>query len=88
MTKKTKRSARFDVVAKLQPVNDPAQRGQLATPKAFFGDFHRFAVAAVHTRFDAVQWFVWDADADEGCGPDIVRQAATFAEAVAGLGGK
>lgn len=76
---------KFEAVAKMQPANDPAKAGQLATPKAAFGDFHRFAVAAVHTRFDVVQWFVWDADRDEGDGPGVVRQAATFAEAVAGL---
>lgn len=64
--------------------NDPAKRGALAGRK-ITGEGSRFAVAPVHTRFDAVQWFVWDADVDEGDGPVVVRQAATYTEAVRGL---
>jgi len=42
--------------------NDVSLAGSLAAPKQFFGEFRRYAVAPVHTRFDAVEWFVWDAD--------------------------
>lgn len=67
--------------------NDPSKAGCLAGPKRLFGAFHRYSVAPVHTRFDRVQWFVWDAD---GTCPEtglltIVRQEDTVEEAVAGL---
>lgn len=67
--------------------NDPARKGQLAAPKRLFGDFRRYAVAPIHTRFDAVEWFVWDAMSWEpdGTNPAVIRQASTEAEAVAGL---
>lgn len=43
--------------------------------------------APVHTRFDAVEWFVWDANvyADASGTPAVIRQASTEAEAVEGL---
>jgi hypothetical protein len=67
--------------------NDPSKAGQLAGRKRLFGEYHRYAVFPVHTRFDAVEWFVADAYVtDEVTGqPGIIRQAATEAEAVAGL---
>jgi len=66
--------------------NDPACKGQLAASKRVFGDFSRYAVAPVFTRFDAVEWFVWDADVPDDIGmPAIIRQAASEEEAVAGL---
>jgi hypothetical protein len=37
--------------------NDPTRRGQLAAPMRIFGEYSRYAVAPVHTRFDAVEWF-------------------------------
>jgi hypothetical protein len=69
------------------PSNDPTRKGQLAAPKLLFGDYHRYAVAPIHTRFDALEWCVWDADlTDEVTGkPAIIRQASSQAEAVAGL---
>lgn len=56
--------------------NDIAKAGQIAKRKALFGDCSRYAVAPVHTRFDAVQWFVWDADnMDALTGkPSVIRQ--------------
>jgi len=67
-------------------LNDPARKGQLAAPKRLFGDYSRYAVAPVHTRGDAIEWFVWDAHTDDGTGrPDVIRQASTEAEAVEGL---
>ena len=67
--------------------NEPSRKGELAARKQLFGDCSRYAVAPVHTRFDAVQWFVWDAEItcpDTGL-PEVIRQAATLAEALAGI---
>lgn len=56
-------------------INNPALEGQLAAPKKLFGEHNRFAIAPVHTRFDAVQWFIWDADTIDSDGnPDVIRQ--------------
>jgi hypothetical protein len=67
--------------------NDPTRKGQLAAPKQLFGEYSRYAVAPIHTRFAAVEWFVWDAhETDPVTGhPAVIRQASTEAEAVAGL---
>ena len=56
--------------------NNPELRGQLAAPKVLFGDQKRYAVAPVHTRFAAVQFFIWDADTIDPVtgGPDVIRQ--------------
>ena len=69
--------------------NDPRQAGALATRKSPFGPWSRYAVAAVHTRFDAVSWFVWDAEqADPITGEQLViRQEPTREAAVSGLEG-
>ena len=69
--------------------NDPSRAGSLAARKRLFGAFCRYAVAPVHTRFDAVEWFVWDAevtDPETGLAA-VIRQAATLEEAVRGLEG-
>lgn len=68
--------------------NEPAKAGQLAARKRLFGDCSRYAVAPVHTRFDAVQWFVWDAEHPwiDGDGkPNVIRQADKLEDAVHGL---
>ena len=68
--------------------NEPAKAGQLAARKRVFGDCSRYAVAPVHTRFDAVEWFVWDAEHPwiDGDGkPGVIRQAATLPDALWGL---
>ena len=67
--------------------NDPSKDGKLAARKRSFGEYHRYAVFPVHTRWDAVTWFVEDADiTDPITGkPDIIRQAPTEQEAVEGL---
>ena len=69
------------------PRNDPSKAGALAGRKVLFGDYSRFAVAPVHTRSDAVEWFVWDAYVtDEVTGlPAVVRQESTREAAVSGL---
>ena len=68
------------------PANNPALKGQPAARKQLFGHCSRFAVAPVHTRFDAVEWFVWDGSlAKDGELAPVIRQAATLEEAVNGL---
>ena len=71
------------------PTNDPARAGELAGPKFLFGGDtgNRYAVAPVHTRFGAIQWFVWDAmipEPETGLASGI-RQCATRRGAIAGL---
>lgn len=66
--------------------NDPTRKGQLAARKETFGPFHRYAVAPVHTRFDELQWFVWDAEVpDEEGRPSVIRQEFSREAAVEGL---
>lgn len=67
--------------------NNPALAGQPAKKKEFFGDHSRYAIAPVHTRFDAVEWFVWDAmHANSNLSrAEVIRQAATREDAVRGL---
>lgn len=67
--------------------NNPNLKGSLAAKKIIFGDYSRYAVAPVHTRFDAVEWFVWDAmhplSTDARC--EVIRQAETKEKAMGGL---
>lgn len=67
--------------------NDPALKGQPAARKQFFGPRGRYAVAPVHTRFDALEWFVWDAEHELSSmtRAEVIRQAATLEEALKGL---
>jgi hypothetical protein len=67
--------------------NIPSLAGQQAGTKQFFGEYRRYAVYPVHTRFDAVSWFVADAmNLDEVTGfASIIRQADTKEAAIAGL---
>ena len=69
-------------------INDSSKAGQLATRKELFGDHDRYAIAAVHTRFDAVAWFVWDVETPDPNTPEfagVIRQASTKEEAPRGL---
>lgn len=68
-------------------VNNPKLAGQIAsTRKELFGGDSRYAIAPVHTRFDEVEWFVWDAERLDATGrPEVIRQAATKEEALSGL---
>lgn len=67
--------------------NDPARKGELATRKQFFGENRRYAVAPIHTRFDALEWFVWDAEhpLSDLNQAEVIRQAETLEEALRGL---
>lgn len=67
--------------------NVPARKGELAARKQRFGDNGRYAVAPIFTRFDAVEWFVWDAEhpLSDLSHAEVIRQAETLAQAVEGL---
>lgn len=67
--------------------NNPELRGSPAARKQRFGENGRYAVAPVHTRFDAVEWFVWDAEhpLSDINHAEVIRQAATLEEALRGL---
>lgn len=71
--------------------NDATRAGQDAGRRHYFGEFGRYCVVAVHTRFDAVCWFVMDAHGitDEqvrrGEFPPVIRQEATYEAAISGL---
>lgn len=68
------------------PANDATKAGHLAAPKRFFGDHSRYAVAPIHTRFDTLEWFVWDADDCDHAGkPEVIRQCDTLENALEGL---
>lgn len=69
------------------PANNSSKKGELAARKQFFGPSSRFAVAPVHTRFDAVEWFVWDAEHElsNNSRAEVIRQTATLEQALDGL---
>lgn len=69
------------------PPNDPQLCGQPACRKQLFGQHSRYAVAPVHTRFTAVEWFVWDAEHESAIygRPEVIRQAPTLEKALDGL---
>lgn len=69
------------------PANNPALKGQPAARKQFFGPRERYAIAPVHTRFDALEWFVWDAEhkLSNMSRAEVIRQAASLEEALMGL---
>lgn len=67
--------------------NNPELRGSPAARKQRFGENGRYAVAPIHTRFDALEWFVWDAEHPLSSlnRAEVIRQAATLEEALRGL---
>lgn len=71
--------------------NDPGRAGQNASDAVLFGEFDRYAVFAVHTRFDAVSWFVVDAEGVTDAQvrakqlPPVIRQEPTYEAAIADL---
>lgn len=69
-------------------VNIPSRKGELAARKRLFGPCSRYAVAPVYTRFDAVEWFVWDAEhhwTNADGRPNVIRQASSLEDAIHGL---
>ena len=69
----------------MSPKNNPSQAGYIAGKKELFGNHSRFAVYPVHTRFDAVEWFVADAETPDPVtgNPSIIRQEPTKEQAMA-----
>lgn len=69
------------------PANNPVLKGEPAARKRFFGPNRRYAVAPVHTRFDAVEWFVWDAEhkLSDMNHAEVIRQESSLDAAIAGL---
>lgn len=68
-------------------VNDPSKAGQPAARKQFFGDSRRYAIWPIHTRFDAVEWFVADAEhaLSDLSHAEVIRQSPTMEKALEGL---
>lgn len=63
--------------------NNPGLRGHRASRILRFGPGGRFQVYAIHTRFDAVEWWVADTNITYGDGrPWIIRQEPSFDEAI------
>ena len=72
-------------------INNSQIPGTLATRKFLFGENKRYAIAAVHTRFDSVSWFVWDAEQRDDHFPEkprVIRQENSFQEALADFCGE
>lgn len=63
--------------------NNPALKGKRASRARFLGPFKRFAVYAMHTRFEAVAWVVCDAEAVCEAGLPEITIHNTEAEAIA-----
>jgi len=79
-------SSLFSAVAATVVSNDPARKGEDASARAAFGVNGRFVVYAVHTRFDAVQWFVEDTSVVDDYGFfQVIRQDDTLEAALYGL---
>jgi hypothetical protein len=72
----------------LNPINNPSKKGCVVeNTTLIFGPFSRYKIVAIHTRFDRVSWFVYDADLTDDLtgGPSVIRQEDTFEKAVNGL---
>ena len=70
------------------PKNDPRKAGQRASDKIIFGPYSRYALYAVHSRFDSVVWFVDDAEQMDCIIPDkpkVIRQELNWCDAIDGL---
>ena len=67
--------------------NNPRLADSLAGNKMLFGKRKRYAVAPMHTRFDAVSWCVFDAMTDDPLdgSPAVIRQENSFEAAIADL---
>ena len=63
--------------------NEAAKAGQNAAGPIFFGANFEIEVVPVHTRFEAVSWFVIDrTDVDEFDMPPVIGQFAEKADAI------
>jgi len=67
----------------LKPVNRKDLAGTHATDKVIFGACSRYAVYAIHTRFDNISWIVEDSevyDYDNSNKPTIIARADSLSE--------
>jgi len=64
--------------------NDPSRPGQQVTVASMFGPRLRFALVAIHTRFDKVDWIVQDAETADplGFSPAFIAGGETGDEAL------
>ena len=64
-------------------INNPRKAGRIASKPVYFM-LSQIKVAAIHTRFESVDWFVWDAGIiDELTGhPEVVGQYSTREQAI------
>lgn len=68
--------------------NNPHKSGQRASEKVIFGDYSRYALYAIHTRFDCVWWIVQDTETLDPIVmdmPAIIRQEVKLEDAIDGL---
>ncbi len=66
--------------------NIPARAGERAGPAKTLGEFGRYRVYPVHTRFEAIEWFVTDGERTDEYGlATVIRQEPTYEAAVSGL---
>lgn len=68
--------------------NDPTLAGKPASPSILCGAFHRYRLQARHTRFERVEWALWDAevpDEETGLLTSCVGQWDTFEAACAAI---
>ncbi|HEY5235144.1 MAG TPA: hypothetical protein VIJ14_03100 [Rhabdochlamydiaceae bacterium] len=66
--------------------NDPLAAGSRAAQPKTFGEFNRYKVWPMHTRFEAVQWFVTDVEQKNELDlPLVIRQESTLEAAIKGL---
>lgn len=64
-------------------MNEPSKAGRMAAEPMLFGANMQVQVFPVHTRFEAVQWFVADlSQVDEFDMPPVVGQFASKADAI------
>jgi hypothetical protein len=64
--------------------NNPALAGQPAAQKRRFGQNGRYALFPVHSRFDAVDWFIADAEHELSTlhSAEVIRQESTLEAAL------
>lgn len=67
-------------------INHPKHAGRVASGYLTFGRHSRYSVMSIHTRFDAIEWFVKDSEKPDEYGmSSVIRQCPTLTEAIAGL---
>jgi hypothetical protein len=72
----------------LNPINNPVKKGHIVKNTTLeFGQYLRYKVFAVHSRFGKVAWFVEDSTLKDSItgGHEVIRQEESFEEATKGL---